>query len=447
MQSPVRLSKLLLVSGDLACFVLALWLSLAVRALSVPSASLFAAHIIAFLPLFIVWLIVFFIAGLYEERRILFGTRTIGSALLYAQIANIIIAALFFFFIPTFGIAPKTVLIIYLAISFSLILLWRSRWYPTLGLERSERAVVIGSGGEIEELIRALNQSRFSPVRVAEAIAPEGPLLGAAVGQAIDAHQPQFIIADFELPQIAQALPELYNLLSRGIRFVDAAELYEDVFGRVLLSRVSVGWIASNVSLFSHFLYDPLKRAMDIALALPAAIVSLALYPFIAAVIKWQDGGPVFYRQARVGAHERPLIMVKFRSMTGADQGAEVLRSKLAVTPLGRFLRRTRLDELPQLWSVVKGDLSLIGPRPEFPALVAQYTANIPFYGIRHLVRPGLSGWAQIYHDNHPHHGEAVEATREKLSYDLYYLKHRSLLLDLIIAMKTIAKLFTRSGV
>src|SRR5205814_2110908 len=122
-------------------------------------------------------------------------------------------------------------------------------------------------------------------------------------------------------------------------------------------------------------------------------------------------------------------------------------RSRLAVTRVGTLLRRTRLDELPQLFDVLAGRQSLIGPRPELPALVARYEEQIPFYGISHLVRPGLSGWAQIYHDNHPHHGEQVEATREKLSYDLYYLKHRSFMLDVIIALKTIAKLLTRSGI
>lgn len=135
--------------------------------------------------------------------------------------------------------------------------------------------------------------------------------------------------------------------------------------------------------------------------------------------------------------------------MTGNDSGAYGTSgvTKFKVTRVGGFLRVTRLDELPQLWNIVRGDLSLIGPRPEVPPLVQKYKQEIPYYNVRHLVRPGLSGWAQLYHDNHPHHGEAVEATREKLSYDLYYIKHRSLTLDLTIALKTIKKLLTRSGV
>ena len=113
---------------------------------------------------------------------------------------------------------------------------------------------------------------------------------------------------------------------------------------------------------------------------------------------------------------------------------------------MGAFLRVTRLDELPQLWNIVRGDLSLIGPRPEVPTLVQQYAEEIPYYGVRHLVRPGLSGWAQLYGE-HAHHGVDIDTTKNKLSYDLYYIKHRSLTLDITIVLKTIKKLLTRSGV
>ncbi|MGH7141102.1 MAG: sugar transferase [Minisyncoccia bacterium] len=449
MHSPVRLSKLLLVSGDLLCFVAALWISLFARVLTPPTPNLFLAHFVAFIPLFVVWIGVFFIAGLYEERRILFGRRALSAAILYAQLANVIIAALFFFVIPAFGIAPKTVLAIYLAISFSLVFFWRSRVFFWFGLERPARALVIAAGGEIEELVAALNTSPYSPVCAAEVLQPDAPELGRAVVAALGKHEPDFIIADLSGSGLEGVFPDLYNLLMRGVRFVDAGELYEDVFGRVPLSRVSTAWIARHISIFSHFLYDPLKRAMDIILALLAGVASLIFYPFIVATIAIEGGGGIFIAQERVGQAGRTIRLYKFRTMTGNDFGNYDTSgtSALSVTRAGRFLRQTRLDELPQLWNVLTGDLSLIGPRPELPALVARYEEAIPFYGIRHLVRPGLSGWAQIYHDNHPHHGEAIEATREKLSYDLYYLTRRSFMLDIVIALKTFAKLLTRSGI
>ena len=139
--------------------------------------------------------------------------------------------------------------------------------------------------------------------------------------------------------------------------------------------------------------------------------------------------------------------MYKFRTMKIAnDSGKWNSGEKNYVTTIGAFLRKTRLDELPQLWNVVFGDVSLIGPRPEFPDAVKTYENEISYYGIRHLIKPGLSGWAQIYHDNHPHHGIGIAETKEKLSYDLYYMKHRSFILDLQIVLKTIKKLLSIKG-
>ena len=133
--------------------------------------------------------------------------------------------------------------------------------------------------------------------------------------------------------------------------------------------------------------------------------------------------------------------------MSGSDKGDQVLNTSLSVTKVGRVLRPIRIDELPQYLNLLLGNLSFIGPRPELPALAILYAEQIPYYRTRHLIIPGLTGWAQLYHDEHPHHGTNVEETRNKLSYDLYYLKHRSILLDIEIGLKTIKKILTRSGV
>ena len=160
------------------------------------------------------------------------------------------------------------------------------------------------------------------------------------------------------------------------------------------------------------------------------------------------DHGPIFVRLDRVGKNGAVFPLLKFRSMTGNDNAAygKSGTTTLRVTRVGHFLRKSRLDELPQFWNLLRGEVSSVGPRPESPALVALYEKEIPYYGVRHFIKPGLTGWAQLYHDNHPHHGAAVAATREKLSYDLYYLEHRSLMLDVVITLKTIKKLLMRSG-
>ena len=200
------------------------------------------------------------------------------------------------------------------------------------------------------------------------------------------------------------------------------------------------------ISSSSKITYDILKRFTDILFASIFGILSLVFYPFVILAIKIEDGGCVFFTQERIGENNKSIFIPKFRTMTGVDEGNEVLKSKQIITRVGAFLRRTRIDELPQLWSVFVGNMSLVGPRPEIPVLAKHYTREIPYYNVRHIIKPGLSGWAQIYHENHPHHGMDVYETKKKLSYDLYYVKNRSFLLDIKIALKTVKIILSRGG-
>ncbi len=180
---------------------------------------------------------------------------------------------------------------------------------------------------------------------------------------------------------------------------------------------------------------------------MPLALISLVIYPVVISAIKLEDGGPVFITQERVGRGGKLIKIHKFRSMTGNDSGNYGENgSNLHVTKIGRLIRLTRVDELPQLWSVILGRLSLIGPRPELPSLVRHYEEVISYYNIRHLIKPGLSGWAQIYGE-HAHHGTNVDQTKNKLSYDLFYIKNRQWWLDLSIALKTIRTIVSTKGI
>ncbi len=440
---------LILFFGDLFFLVFGLWLSLAIRGLESPSWELFLSHLVPFSLIFALSIIVFLIAGLYETRSVILARRAFSVSLLVAQTFNVVLAALFFFLTPIFLISPKTLLLIYLIVSFLLILLWRVVIFPRLGLLKPEPAVVVGEGTEIDELVDALKRAHRAPAKVVAYIHPGHESLKEKVTEAVEAHHARFIIADFKDARVARAFPEIYNFLAGGIRFFDALALYETVFGRIPLSLLDDRWLAQNVSLYSRTVYDTLKSIIDVLLAGAGALVSLIVYPFIMLAIKLEDGGPVFVGLDRVGEDGQIIHIFKFRSMSGNDNGEYGAKgaSTLRVTRVGKFLRLTRLDELPQFWNVVRGDLSLIGPRPEYPQLVQIYEKEIPYYGMRHLIKPGLSGWAQLYHDNHPHHAAEVAATKEKLSYDLYYLKHRSFMLDVVIILKTLKKLLTRSGV
>jgi lipopolysaccharide/colanic/teichoic acid biosynthesis glycosyltransferase len=434
--------------GDICFFAISLWLSLFLRAFELPTQTAFAEHLTPFSILFIVWVIVFFIAGLYESRSIIFARRALSTTLLVAQIINIILAALFFFFIPYFGIEPKTLLLIYLIVSFLLVLSWRAFFFPLLGLQKPENAIFIGAGQEFDELVSALRIAHRAPARVARVIDPSDPTLANTIAQAMRECNPRFIIADFTNARISAAFPELYNYLLRQVRFFDSADLFEEVFGRVPLSRIDESWVARNASRSVHLLYDPLKRLIDIVAAFFIGIISLVFYPFIMLAIWLEDHGQPFVSLQRVGLGGRIFEMYKFRSMTGNDQGnyGPGGRTQLKITRVGKFLRAWRLDEFPQILNVLRGDLSLVGPRPETPALVAAYERDIPFYGVRHLIKPGLSGSAQLYYHGDPHGAADVGATTMKLSYDIFYLKHRSLSLDLSICFKTIRRIVSRSN-
>lgn len=275
MTPALRPRALTLFVGDILFFTLALWLSLYVRTFEAPSQELFLAHLEPFSLLFVAWTLVYFIAGLYETRSIILQRRAISAALVWAQAINMVIAALFFFFVPVFGIAPKTLLVIYLVVSLILVFLWRVMLYPYLGLQKPERALVVGKGQEIAELVHALRNALHAPTQIAAVVEPQGAPVAGAIKNAVAEFNPRFIIADFTDPAVVAAFPELYNYLSQGIQFVDAMSLYEEVFGRVPLSVIDDRWLAGNVSRYSHNLYDAFKRLMDIIIAGIGGIVSL----------------------------------------------------------------------------------------------------------------------------------------------------------------------------
>ncbi len=441
---------LILLVGDLVVFTASLWLTLFVRYLEVPTSFTFTHHLIPFSLLFALWSVVYFVAGLYGRHTRLFRSR-LPSRILYTQTVNIALAALFFFVIAPFGLAPKTILVLYLAISFPLIFVWRALLFPRIPRTAKLSGVLFASGKDATALIEEVKHDPHPPFQFAYTVdtstTPNHEII-QRICRVAEERDVNFLIADFSDTAVATALPILYGTAfhKRNFALVEAAEVYEEMFERVPLSFINYEWILARLS--TSRLYDVLKRALDVTGALAIGLISLVFYPFTILAIKLDDGGEIFITQERVGRYQHPIKIVKFRSMSGNDEGkyGEGGKTKLHVTRVGKWLRMLRIDELPQIWSVLKGDLSLVGPRPELPALANQYSARIPYYNARHLVAPGLMGWAQLKHDRHPHHGADMVETKEKLSYDLYYLEHRSLLLDIFILIQTIRIVLTARG-
>jgi lipopolysaccharide/colanic/teichoic acid biosynthesis glycosyltransferase len=414
-----------LLVGDLICFVTSLWLSLLLRNLTLPSLGLFATHVVPFAMLFVVWIVVFYIAGLYGKHTVILRSK-LPTILLNTLLTNAILAVAFFYFIPFFGITPKTVLFIYLVVSFAAVLAWRMYGYFIIGSARKENAIIIGSGRETEELKEEINRNDIYNIRF--------------VPKSEDA---SVIVIDLSDERVEPLLPDLYSLIFSGVKFIDIHKLYEDIFERVPLSLLKYNWFLENVSSAPKAGYDAMKRLMDMAFALAALVVTAPFFPFIALAIKLDSEGPAFISQERFGQNNKIVNLFKFRSMTGNDKGKWPGHNDDRITKVGAFLRRSRIDELPQLWNVLKGDISLIGPRPDIHDLGIKLQQEIPYYNVRNIVRPGLSGWAQINQDVVPHN---LEDTKIRLAYDLYYIKNRSLLLDLQIALRTIKTLASRVG-
>jgi lipopolysaccharide/colanic/teichoic acid biosynthesis glycosyltransferase len=445
-----RREYLALLGGDLVVFALSLYCTLTLRYLALPSYALLQPFFLPFALLFAVWIGIFFLAGLYGRYTRLFRTRLLAT-IVYAQIINLLVAALFFFFVPAFGITPKTILFFYLFVSSALIMLWRVLVFPHISLGRKLKGILIASGEDAEALALEIQHDGRYPftldafVDTSRASKPE--VIREAL-RAMENEEVAFLIVDFSDKLIATSFPIMYDAAFRKRRFalIDAVELYQEMFERVPLSLLRYEWILENLS--SSRVYDGLKRSIDILAAFVIGLISLVFYPFVALAIKLDDGGALFITQTRVGRFQQPIKIVKFRTMSGNDEGnyGKSGVSELHITRVGRWLRMLRIDELPQVWNVLVGDLSLIGPRPELPALANLYSARIPYYSARYLVAPGLSGWAQLKHDRDPHHGADIEETRAKLSYDLYYLKHRSLFLDLYVLLQTFRVVFTARG-
>jgi sugar transferase (PEP-CTERM system associated) len=238
---------------------------------------------------------------------------------------------------------------------------------------------------------------------------------------------------------------ELLHAKLSGVRVEDAATTYERITGKILTDGIKPSWLIFSDGFCPSRGTRIGKRAFDLVLALVGIVVAAPLMLLTAIAVRLDSPGPVLYRQDRVGENGRVFTLSKFRSMRAdAESGTPIWAKEKddRVTRVGRFIRRARLDELPQLWSVLRGDMSFVGPRPERPFFVEQLAAAIPFYMERHAVKPGVTGWAQVKY----RYGSSIEDATEKLRYDLYYIKHLSIVFDLTIMIDTVKVILSGKG-
>lgn len=412
----------------------------------------FIIHFPSFTFILAVWLLVFYIANLYEIGTSKNGAKFFSS-LLYTIFVNLTITVIFFYLFNFFGVTPKTNLAIFIVIFTGLEFL--ERYYFNKIIARSgfnNSTLIVGAGEQSEQLYDIL---LANPQLGYQAIG----IFDVDYHDALDVLENlirQKNVKTLVLSPQAYKMPKiisiLYRLIGTGIIFFNLSDFYEVATQKIPLGAIDQTWFLENLSEGTKNGYEILKRIFDIGFSLVGLAVSLVFFPLIILAIKLDSRGPAFFKQIRVGQAGKMFTLVKFRNMiaNAPDGSAEGLTGPVwgssedpRVTRVGRFLRRSRIDELPQLWNVLKGEMSFVGPRPERPEFQDQLKEKIPFYEERYLIKPGLTGWAQI---KHRINGMSVDDTAEKLQYDLYYIKNRSLPLDLAIILKTISKLINQEG-
>mgnify|MGYP000685677342 CR=1 FL=1 len=423
-----RTRQLILLLGDTFAFVSAFLIMALVRfdeGLLTENAHLQAK---LFATVFVVWLVVFFVFDLYTYTRINPTPRTIGL-IIGAMITNISLSVLIFYLFPTQGITPKTNLAIVAVISLTLVVVWRRSFYQLFSQTFTRRIGIIGASESAHSLKDLIS---------------DHPHIGTISfhSQELGEHQG----ADLIIAENMSADTFLALSRSLGTERMSVIQAYQTLFGKVPLSLMTDEHALSIITKERSGLFI-FTRIVEILVGLLVLIITspVLLIAIIARFI--EDGRPIFIRQTRVGKDGNIFKLYKLRSMKAlnTDGSAEIGGVQWAekndprITPLGRILRKTHIDEIPQMYNIIRGDLALIGPRPERPEIVADLESQIPYYYLRHTVRPGFTGWAQIKF----RYARTVLDSQEKFEYDLYYLMNRHPVLDVGIFIKTIQIIFT----
>ncbi|NJD10143.1 MAG: TIGR03013 family PEP-CTERM/XrtA system glycosyltransferase [Gemmatimonadetes bacterium] len=370
--------------------------------------------------------------------------------------AGCVIIAIIYLIIPAVIISTRVFLAAFL-MAYIGVVLWRAVYRLTIEHRLfTTRLLILGGGEQAERIVRKLGEiidSGYSVnVQVGEAapprlVAPEAVVYTdpAELIEVVRRHHIEMVVVALDDRRGKMPIRELMDCKLAGRRIVNGITFFEGLTGTILVENVNPSWIIFSEGFQKRRRIDLIKRSMDVVLSIFGLIVSLPVTLLSALIIKLESPGPVLYRQVRVGEGGRSFELIKFRSMRrDAERDGPVWAAEHdpRVTWYGAFMRKTRIDELPQLWNVLRKDMSFVGPRPERPVFVARLQQRIPYYSLRHAVRPGVTGWAQICFP----YGASEEDALRKLEFDLYYVKNMNVVMDTMIILQTIRTVLFRKG-
>jgi len=433
-----KFRQILLILGDIFLLYFSLLAALIIGFGENFTWEIFLKHLFPFSLLYLIWLIIFYIFGFYD-LDLLKIPFTLYTRILAGLGFSLFLGITFFYLIPFFGITPKTNLLLNVLIFGILTLGWRKFFSSLFASHFQQKVAIIGRNPQAEELISTIEGNPYLGYKFAGFLNPQKDIFE----QIRQNTEIDTLILAEEISPNSPLVRNLYRSLPLKLNLLDLSQAFEIISEKIPVSFVNHSWFLENLREKEKGFYDKVKRIIDVILTSIILLLTSPLWPFIIFAIKLDDRGPLFYFQERIGKEKKPFLLIKFRSMRkDAEKGKAIWAKEKdpRVTRVGKILRQTHLDEIPQLFNVLKGDISLIGPRPERPEFVQKLEKKIPHYHLRHLIKPGFTGWAQVRF----RYARSVMDSFEKFQYDLYYIKNRSLILDLRILLKTFQLFFRK---
>jgi exopolysaccharide biosynthesis polyprenyl glycosylphosphotransferase len=457
--------RLLLVIGDLAAaagaafLALVLWAQLDWLGFTWDFVR-YRAGFVGLLPL--AWLVL--IVNLYDLRRAASWRETVRGVLTGAAVGFLLYTLVFFLMLRPDepSSLPRRGPLYFLGLAATFTLAWRGLYLRVLATPALlRRVLIVGAGVGGQSLLEVIRQHNPPPYRVVGFIDDDPkkrkakidslPVLGSSrqLAAIVDQEAVSDLIVAIQGPMGGEMFQALLDAQERGREIVRLPVAYEELLGRVPIQHLEADWVVRSfvdeIRVGSFYLIA--KRLLDLMGSILGLIAFAILFPWIAIAVLIESGRPVLFRQSRMGRGGRVFSVLKIRTM-GVDAEADgqahwAQERDPRANTVGRVLRRMHLDEFPQFWNVFRGEMSMVGPRPERPELVRELEKQIPFYRARLLVKPGITGWAQVNYGK----GASVHGSAEKLEYDLYYIKHRGLLMDLWIVLRTIGRVVGFQGV
>ncbi|MFA6608884.1 MAG: sugar transferase [Candidatus Paceibacterota bacterium] len=440
LQKNLHISLVLLV--DVVLLVVSLYLALILRyffdGVQQEINNLFAKQILYFTPLFGIIISVLYISLSYSDTTLAYLRRSIPKLAESLTISAVTGIAYFYIFATYLPISPKVTYALFFIVSFFMLSVSRLAYakLPLLGANINALVIIKMSSiykSAIKEVAQSIPRATFS---YAHDFSVEG------IVNVLLESKATLIVYDNTDKEIVQLISMLPTHIIRNVSFLSGDFLYEQSLGKIFLPTFTEESLLRDYLNQKPF-FEITKRVFDVCIAIPLLIFSIPFIAIACFAIYLETGFPVFIFQERLGLGRKIMRIPKLRSMSRNENGVWTNEGENRITRVGAILRKTRIDELPQLWSVVKGDMSLIGPRPDITGLEERLSKEIDFYHARYTVPPGLSGWAQVTQTVVPSN---VEETRERFAYDMYYIKNRSVFLDFSIALKTVRILLSRVG-